>query len=250
MAQTVMFTFNGEIKELRLPDPNEEVLPGVKWGHHYATFTPSFWASLAWVNKMDDRSENHRLGDTLAEEITACLLGGYGIPAEVGLAAFRRLKESGLLQNAPVAESRLYEALSLPLDVQGRQIRYRFAPQRSKYVSAALAKLAEFEAPMDDDLAFRQWLLEFRGIGPKTASWITRNWLNSEKVAIIDVHIQRAGLLMGLFKRDESPARHYFLMEEKFLAFANNIEVRASLLDALMWRQMKDAGSMIFKLLR
>jgi len=48
----------------------------------------------------------------------------------------------------------------------------------------------------------------------------------------------------------ESPARHYFLMEEKFLAFANNIEVRASLLDALMWRQMKDAGSMIFKLLR
>lgn len=136
------------------------------------------------------------------------------------------------------------------MDVHGRQIRYRFAPQRSNYVSAALAKLAEIEAPIDDELAFRQWLLDFRGIGPKTASWITRNWLNSEKVAIIDIHIQRAGLLMGLFKKDESPARHYFRMEEKFLTFANNIEVRASLLDALMWRQMKDAGSMIFKLLR
>jgi thermostable 8-oxoguanine DNA glycosylase len=144
----------------------------------------------------------------------------------------------------------VYEALSSPLDVQGRQIRYRFAPQRSDYVSSALVKLSEIEAPIDDDLAFRQWLLDFRGIGPKTASWITRNWLNSEKVAIIDIHIQRAGLLMGLFKTDESPARNYFKMEERFLAFANNIGVRASLLDALIWRQMKDAGSMVFQLLR
>lgn len=101
MSQTVIFTSNGEIQELRLPDPNEEVLPGVKWGHHYATFTPSFWASLAWANKMEDRSENHRLGDTLAEEITACLLGGYGIPAEVGLAAFRRLKDRDYYRTHP-----------------------------------------------------------------------------------------------------------------------------------------------------
>jgi|SRR5882724_3496617 len=249
MAQTVISTINGKIQELRLPDCDEEVLPGIKWGHYYATFTPSFWASLAWLNQVEGQSPDHRIGKTLAEEITACLLGGYGIPAEIGLAAFRRLKEEGLLRGTPVAQARLCEALSAPLVVHGRQVRYRFAPQRSKYVSAALIKLAEVDPPVDD-LAFRQWLLDFQGVGPKTASWITRNWLNSEKVAIIDIHIHRAGLLIGLFNKDESPARHYFEMEEKFLAFARNIGVRASLLDALIWRQMKDAGSMIFRLLK
>ena len=249
MAQTITSTVNGKTQELRLPDCDEEVLPGIKWGHYYATFTPSFWASLAWFKQVEDQLTGHRIGETLAEEITACLLGGYGIPAEVGLAAFRRLREEGLLKGLPVPEERLCEALSTPLVVHGRHVRYRFAPQRSKYVSAAMAKLAEKDPPIDD-LAFRNWLLDFHGVGPKTASWITRNWLNSEKVAIIDIHIYRAGLLIGLFNRDESPARHYFQMEEKFLAFASNIGVRASLLDALIWRQMKDAGSMIFKLLR
>ena len=249
MAQTITSTVNGKTQELLLPDCDEEVLPGIKWGHYYATFSPSFWASLAWIKQMEDQLTGHRIGETLAEEITACLLGGYGIPAEVGLAAFRRLKEEGFLKGLPVPEKRLCEALSSPLVVHGRHVRYRFALQRSKYVSAALAKLAENDPPIDD-LAFRHWLLDFRGVGPKTASWITRNWLNSEMVAIIDIHIYRAGLLIGLFNRDESPARHYFQMEEKFLAFASNIGVRASLLDALIWRQMKDAGSMIFKLLR
>jgi N-glycosylase/DNA lyase len=249
MAQTITSTVNGKTRELLLPDCDEEVLPGIKWGHHYATFTPSFWASLAWFKQVEAQSIGHRIGETLAEEITACLLGGHGIPAEVGLAAFRRLREQGLLKGLPVTKERLCEALSVPLILNDRQVRYRFALQRSKYVSEALTRLAEGQPPYND-LAFRNWLLEFRGVGPKTASWITRNWLNSEKVAIIDIHIYRAGLLIGLFSRDESPARHYFQMEQKFLDFASNIGVRASCLDALIWRQMKDAGSMIFKLLK
>jgi endonuclease III len=37
------------------------------------------------------------------------------------------------------------------------------------------------------------------GIGPKTASWIARNWLDADDVAILDIHIMRVGQVIGLF---------------------------------------------------
>ena len=74
--------------------------------------------------------------------------------------------------------------------------------------------------------------------------------MSSDSVAIIDIHIYRAGLLMGLYHSSETPAKHYFKMERRFLEFANAIGVRASILDALIWRQMKDAGNMALDLIR
>ncbi len=109
--------------------------------------------------------------------------------------------------------------------------------------------LSQNQPPTEDDLEFRRWLLQLGGIGPKTASWITRNWLRSDRVAIIDIHIQRAGLLMGLYNLKQSPAKEYFDMEDRFLAFANCLGVKASILDALIWRRMKDAGSLVFTLI-
>ena len=46
-------------------------------------------------------------------------------------------------------------------------------------------------------VALRDWLLAIPGIGPKTASWIVRNRTGSSAVAIIDVHILRAGTSAG-----------------------------------------------------
>jgi endonuclease III len=47
----------------------------------------------------------------------------------------------------------------------------------------------------------RQLLLSIEGIGPKTASWIVRNVMGSDDVAIIDIHILRACTGMGVFLR-------------------------------------------------
>jgi|SRR5581483_3405994 len=249
MSQNVTILIDGRFETFLLPDADQQVLPGVEWGHFSATFTPAFWAVVARLCQFESSRSLFRIGATLEEEVTACLLGGYGIPAEVGLAAFFRLRENGLLNGDPPAEDVIYQMLSTPLEVGQREIRYRFARQRSKYVSAALTRLQETSPSTENDLEFREYFLELEGIGPKTASWITRNWLESDQVAIIDVHIYRAGLLMGLYELEESPTKHYFEMENKFLALAQSIGVKASILDAIIWRQMKDAGKIVFNLI-
>ena len=53
------------------------------------------------------------------------------------------------------------------------------------------------------------------GIGPKTASWIVRNWMNSDAVAILDIHIVRAGMLMNLYCQGGRVERHYLEIEAK-----------------------------------
>jgi len=229
------------VAESFLPDPGEQVLPGIIWGRHDQLFTPAYWAYHAWLAEVSNLPFYFKLGDSLYEEIAACLLGGYGIRAEVATAAFARLRKRGQL-NGKVTSRQLYLSLSEPLSVQGNTVKYRFARQRSEYLAEALKAISR-EEPPEDDLAFRLWLLKFRGIGPKTASWITRNWKNSDRVAIIDVHIRRAGLLIGLYRSRDS-LNNYYKMERNFLSFAEAVGVRASILDAMIWSHMRRWGNL------
>lgn len=247
MTQTVMTRAGDEFICLKLPDPQSEVIPGVIWQHFEQLFTPAYWRSQAWLRPTLD-TVSHRLGQTLIQETTACLLGGHGIPAQVGLAAFHRLVGSGVLEQSCPNQSTLFELLAEPLTVGGRQVRYRFANQKSRYLAATLHRLWQ-ETPPEDPLAFRDWFLGCPGIGLKTASWITRNWLGSDSVAIIDIHIQRAGVLMGLYDRGHDPAKHYREMEAIFVQFAGQLGVRASVLDALIWADMKLAGPLALNML-
>jgi thermostable 8-oxoguanine DNA glycosylase len=77
------------------------------------------------------------------------------------------------------------------------------------------------------------------GIGPKTASWIVRNWTGTDEVAILDVHVIRAGQLIGLFPKHIRLPRDYSALEARFLEFSHALKVRASLLDAIIWREMR-----------
>jgi hypothetical protein len=158
MAQVFLMLKGDYVETTQLPDPCEQVLPGIRWGRFEHFFTPAFWYTQVLSAEQRGFPEKPRLGHTLSEEVAACLLGGYGMRAELGLAAFRRLKE---------------------------------------------------------------------------------HWLGSDCVAVIDVHVRRAGLLLGLFREDMQPSRHYFDMEEAFLEFATAIRVRASILDAVMWSHMR-----------
>ena len=95
----------------------------------------------------------------------------------------------------------------------------------------------------------RSWLVGLPGIGPKTASWIVRNWCDSDEVAILDIHIYRAGRLTGFFSVLDRISRNYVQMEQKFLEFAWGIGVRPSHLDAVIWRRMKEMGRFPISLL-
>ena len=136
------------------------------------------------------------------------------------------------------AAADLEAALSVPFIVEGRERRYRFPRQKAHYLAACLRQLNELAEPTDDQ-ALRDKLATLPGVGLKTASWVVRNHRSSDSVAVVDVHIRRAGKLLGLFDGNMDPSRHYLQMERQFLDFASAIRSRASLLDGLMWDQMR-----------
>jgi thermostable 8-oxoguanine DNA glycosylase len=237
-SQTMLASIEGQIRSLMLPGPSEEVLPGVYWGAFDEFMTPAFWAGRAWVESDLASAQHYKLGSTLEEEVAACLLGGFGIPAEVGLAAFERLRDAQLLAQSPTADA-LWALLSEPLSVGGRRVRYRFARQKAEYLSRSLQRLDGQGVDRLGDLELREFLLALPGIGPKTASWITRNWRDSDAVAILDVHICRACTVAGVFPLDCRPERDYPLLETKYLEFARAIGVRPSVLDNIIWQTMR-----------
>ncbi|RII26348.1 MAG: 8-oxoguanine DNA glycosylase [Geobacter sp.] len=244
MAQTVLGIIGGEVRELLLPDPSMKLMEGVVWGEFDVFFTPAFWAVQAWLDSEQSKYSSYKLGTSLQEEVAACLLGGHGIPSEVGLAAYKKVKEKGLLTKTTLMLEELISVLREPLQVGERQIQYRFWKQKSHYLCESLKAISKGIPSCDDHKVFRNWLVDnLPGVGPKTASWITRNWLSSNDVAIIDIHIQRAGLYAGFFEQNLSVTKNYYLMEDRFLRFASALDIMPAMLDTLIWRQMKDFGS-------
>jgi thermostable 8-oxoguanine DNA glycosylase len=235
--QVIYAILDGRVRELTLPEPKEHVLPGVRWGAFDELMTPAYWRSQAWQHDALGTYDDLRLGRTLTEEVAACLLGGYGMPAELGLAAYSRLRERGLLVGAPSAHT-LEKVLLEPFQYRGGRRAYRFPRQKARYLAACLARLDDLAEPTDDtDL--RDVLATLPGVGLKTASWIVRNHRASNAVAIIDIHILRAGRHIGLFEPEWTPNGHYRDLEAAFLCFATAIGTRAALLDSLMWDQMR-----------
>ena len=238
-----------EMFSFELPKADEEVIPGVPWGAIEAFPTPAYWAYQVHAHRLMGNSINYKLGETLKEEVGACLLGGHGIPANIGLAAFYHVKKHGAFGNRLPAQEAILEWLQEPIEVEGRFVRYRFANQKSRYLYAALKKLSDEFPPLNSGKALRNWLLDIPGIGYKTASWIARNWLDADDVAILDIHILRAGSLGNFFESNLTVERHYLELEEQFIRFSKGLGVRASELDALMWLEMMSSSSTVHNIM-
>lgn len=242
--QRMVVYIEDRVEQFLLPDQEEEIFPGVPWGHMDAFFTPAFWAARAWIHEVhgeDWTFTHYKTGTTFKEEVAACLLGGHGITAEMALAAFKHLQGKRLLDGTPSVEE-VAEALREPLQDEGRTIHYRFPNRRARFIAEALVRLDRADTVPSGGRALRDWLMEFPGIGPKTASWIVRNWFDADDVAIIDIHVQRACTLAKVFPKELTPARHYFRLEQRFLEFASAIHTKASTLDNLVWNYMRSIG--------
>lgn len=227
-----------EARLITVPDPSDEVVPGVPWGSIYGTNTPAYWTvRCGWAGDVSIFSGE---GSTLAEEVGFCLLGGFGVRYEVAAAAFDRLRHHGVFAlDSGVGEAEIRDLLLVPLDIHGRRQRYRFSNQRASRLAAARRRLASTGFDALSALDLREALMGLDGIGPKTASWIVRNHLDSDDVAIIDVHVIRACRGMGLFVGAPSLPRDYGRLEARFLSLARAIDVRASVLDAVMWTEAR-----------
>jgi len=220
------------------PDPDSEVIPGVKWGAIEAFPTPAYWAFQLLARHKEKGSINYKLGKTLKEEVGACLLGGHGIPANIGIAAFEHIKSLGAFEGQSPSEDKLLKWLKEPIKINDRYVRYRFAKQKAKYLAGSLRQIADEQAPLDSGKSLRNWLINLPGVGYKTASWIARNWLDANDVAILDIHILRAGILGGFFDPKMKVEKHYLELEEQFLKLSKGMNVAASELDALIWYEM------------
>lgn len=236
----------GDLEHIRyLPDADSEVVKNVRWGEPWALFTPAYWLSQFWMAGLGDAecSPYHARGG-LAEEVVFCMLGGFGITAELATAAFEKCKDEGLISRLEVNVEPWVKLLQQPLHVNGRVQRYRYPNQKARYIAAAMGYLRNNALEHCSGRKLRDALLEVDGIGPKTAGWIARNYADADDVAILDIHLIRACTICGIFTPEHRVERDYMIMEDKFLSFCRALDVRPAVIDCLIWDQMRALGSL------
>ena len=228
---------------MRLPACDAEVMPGVPWGSPEYFNTPAYWAvRCQWEEENPDYVAGN---ENLVREVAFCLLGGFGIRYEINQAAFTRLEERGFfgLEAADIDEAIIRGWLSEPLIVNGKRTRYRFPNQRAQRLARMLTFFEMNDLSGLSAAALRSELMMIEGVGPKTASWIVRNCLGSDEVAIIDVHLIRACTNMRVFPDEFSLPRDYEALEARFLRFSKALNVRPSVLDAVIWSEIRKTQS-------
>lgn len=214
----------------------------VRWYDPTYLGTPAFWVEQT---RRRPRPVTYQVGSTLLEEVALCLLGGYGITEQMALAAFTRCHQRGYLCGDVVSEKDIDAALREPMTIPGRSrpVRYRFPAQKSRRLAAAIAYLDSGNPPpLNQPRQLRDWLTAVPGVGPKTASWAVRNLTRSDAVAVIDIHIRRAGVAAGVFDPVWKLPRDYRLFEEAFVAWAHLGGVATADLDACIWSALASLG--------
>ena len=236
MSQQVYFWAGNRRMQRSLPEPMTEVIPGVKWGLATSVFSTAHWVVQSWMSLTTggERSPYHSSG-TLADELAFCLLGGHGISAEMAGLAFDACKANGLIARREKKTENWTEVLSQPLRKHDRAVRYRFPIQKARYLANAMRYIDESVFETSDGRTLRDALMRLAGVGPKTAGWVARNMLDTDDVAILDIHVVRAGRLCGLFSPCQRVTANYGEMEDQFIAYCRAIKIRPAILDCLVW---------------
>lgn len=251
MTKPFYYQLNEAVEKRLIPDPKDKFMNGLTWGEAHEFFTPCYWLTQYWMNGFDKMSESkYKSNATLTEELTFCLLGGFGVTAELATAAFERCKEVGLIDNYETDPRCWEDYLSHPLKLEGKSRRYRYPRQKSKYLSSAMKILKSCNWNHLKGKQLRDRLLTLKGVGPKTASWIVRNLEDSDEVAILDIHLIRAGVITGIFKSEHNVDKHYTEMESIFIEFCRKLGAQPSRLDCLIWDQMREIGPLGLRLFK
>ena len=251
MSQTFQY-WDGDIEICReLPEADVQVVAGVRWGEPWVLFTPAYWLSQLWMIGLDRAIRSpYQARGSLTEEIVFCMLGGHGITAELATAAFEGCREAQLISRKETSVSAWVTQLRKPLDLNGRQHKYRYPDRKAHFLAGAMAHLQEHPMETCCGRELRDALMKINGVGAKTAGWVARNYLDTDEVAILDVHLVRAGLLCDVFAPDQRVERDYLAMEARFIAFCRALDVRPAVLDCLIWNQMRAFGNLALDALK
>lgn len=243
MSQILTYWRDEQQFTRELPDENQKLINGVCWGEHWRIFTPAYWFSQYIMRDLDKESHSYyKARKGLFDEIVFCLLGGFGVKAELAIAAFEHCTREGLVDSLEPDEKNWAACLSKPLTVNNKKIKYRYPNQKARYIANAARYLRCHKLDGLNGKKLRNSLLEITGIGPKTAGWIARNCTDTDDVAILDIHLVRAGVICGVFSPDQNVSRNYFEMESQFVTFCNALGARTAIIDCLIWDQMREMG--------
>ncbi len=177
--------------------------------------------------------------EDLFRELVFCLLTPQS-RARTCWAAVERLVRKSIIATGSAEE------------IQKELVGVRFNERKAEYICLARkmfssqslrATLEGFSSPF----AAREWLVQnVKGLGYKEASHFLRNIGLGEELAILDRHILKNLMLLGIIK--EVPAslskKTYLEIEKRMTAFSENVGIPMGHLDLLLW--YKEAGE-IFK---
>lgn len=250
MSQKIFYNINSFEYIEYLPAANVEVMPGIQWGDYSKPFTPAFWLIqfLMYKNSGYFDKLNHQTRNNFVNEFVFCLLGGYGITAEMTLAAFKSCQNAGLIKNMVSSRYEWEKILLKPLYINGKNLKYRYPIKKAEYLANSMSFLRQISIP-NNSIELRNLLLKINGVGYKTAGWVVRNYMHADDIAILDIHIVRAGQLMGLYELEVNVSRKYLELENKFLNFCRALSVPASKFDFVVWSVMREFGNYPLKIL-
>lgn len=235
--QVLLNRHEGRITRLIIPPAEEIVYAEVRWGDICDPKSVAFWYAQFLLHRRSGIFHPKPLAETLIHEVSACLLGGYGMPSEIGWAAYTAVRKAGLLDRVPPA-AEIEAVLLQPLLCRGKPVHYRFPRQKAVYLAQTLARMQNDAIPTTPQ-RLRDYLTTLPGVGPKTASWVVRNRFATDDVAILDVHVVRFCKALGVFPTDADPQKSYWDLERRFVGFSQALKVRASEFDNFIWYFMK-----------
>lgn len=176
-------------------------------------------------------------------ELAFCLLTPQS-RARAAEAAVNSLREMGFPKK-PLSLRQIRSCLS----------RVRFPNNKAKYVSLARksfsAKAGKISLtpslPLSNPHLSRARLVaRVKGLGMKEASHFLRNIGYGEDLAILDVHVLRRLVPLGIAKEipESIPPKKYLELEQKLRKFCKRVKIPLAELDLLLW---SDGTGEIFK---
>ena len=187
-------------------------------------------------------------------ELSCCILSSQ-VPYPLAIAAADAIEAHGLLHQIEGDEAylaeRLYEVLSIPLDVEGKKRSYRFPKAKAGHLASTWAAVANaggsLKALISGDVnQARAWLVAHAcGIGPKQASMFLRNCGVTYDMAILDRHVLNYMTAQGIYSGSEasiSGLSQYGRHEQRLRDHAIEMNCPVGLLDWAIWIVMRVAN--------
>lgn len=192
-------------------------------------------------------------------ELVSCILGSR-VKFEISVLAAERLEQSGLLEpgthqdNYDSYEAKIYQVLmgasETDLTRANHRVKYPFPRLRANHIRRSAENVYGQNQSLQILLKSSASASEARnrltavivGCGPKQASLFLRNVGFSDNVAILDVHVLRYMMLLGLASKSEigvQKIRQYITLENILQEYAKKMKTKLSVLDTAIWVVMR-----------